>query len=93
MRAKSLQSCLALWDPMDSSSPGSSVQGILQARILEGAAMPSSRGSSQLRDQTCVSYALLHWQAGSLPPALPGKPSGGYMDEIHQMCTWKTIKV
>jgi len=57
MRVKSLQSCLTLCDPMDSSSPGSSVQGILQARILEGAAMPSSRGSSQLRDQTCVSYA------------------------------------
>ena len=33
--AKSLQSCLTLCDPMDCSPPGSSVQGILQARILE----------------------------------------------------------
>ena len=36
--------------------PGSSVQGILQARILEWVAMPSSRGSSQTRDRTCVLY-------------------------------------
>ena len=35
--------------------PGSSVHGILQARILEWAAMPSSRGSSQPRDWTLVS--------------------------------------
>ena len=45
-----------LCDPMDCSPPGSSVQGILQARILEWVAMPSSRGSSQPRDQTHVSY-------------------------------------
>ena len=44
--AKSLQSCPTLWDPMDCSPPGSSVHGILQARILEWVAMPSSRGSS-----------------------------------------------
>ena len=36
--------------------PGSSVRGILQARILEWVAMPSSRGSSQPRDWTQVSY-------------------------------------
>ena len=35
---------------------GSSVHGISQARVLEWAAMPSSRGSSQPRDGTCVSY-------------------------------------
>ena len=39
--AKSLQSCLT-HDPMDHSPPGSSVHGILQARILEWVAMPSS---------------------------------------------------
>ena len=42
----SLQLYPTLWDPMDCSPPGSSVQGILQARILERVAMPSSRGSS-----------------------------------------------
>ena len=50
VRAKSLQSCLTLYDPMDCSPPGSSVHGILQARILEWLAMPSSRGSSPPRD-------------------------------------------
>ena len=43
-------------DPMDYSPSGSSVHGILQARILEWVAMPSSRGSSQPRDWTRVSY-------------------------------------
>ena len=50
------------------------VHGILQARILEWVAVSSFRGSSQPRDQTCVSYVSCHWQAGSLPLALPGKP-------------------
>ena len=40
------KSCLTLCNPMDCSPPGSSVLGILQARILEWVAMPSSRGSS-----------------------------------------------
>ena len=51
------QSCPTLCNPMDCSPPGSSVHGILQARILEWVAMPSSRGSSQPRDWTHVSYA------------------------------------
>ena len=41
--AKSLQSCLTLYDPMDHSPPGSSVHGTLQARILEWVAVPSPR--------------------------------------------------
>ena len=49
------QSCLTLCDPMDCSPPGSSVHGILQARILEWVAFPFSRASSQLRNQTQVS--------------------------------------
>ena len=49
------QLCLALWDPMNWSPPDSSVYVILQARILEWVAMPSSRGSSQPRAQTQVS--------------------------------------
>ena len=43
-------------NPMNRSLPESSVHGILQARILEWVAMPSSRGSSRPRDQTRVSY-------------------------------------
>ena len=45
-----------LCNPMDYSPPGCSVHGILQVRILEWVARPSSRGSSQLRDQTQVSH-------------------------------------
>ena len=53
-RAKSLQLCPALCNPMDCSPPGSSVHGILQARIVEWDAMIFSRGPSQPKDQTCV---------------------------------------
>ena len=49
------QSCLSPCDPMDCSLPGSSVRGMSQARILEGVAISSSRGSSRPRDQTCIS--------------------------------------
>ena len=49
--------CVAqqLCDPMDYSPPGSSVQGILQARVLEWVAISFSKGSSRLRDRTHVS--------------------------------------
>ena len=40
--AKSYQSCPTLCDPIDSSPPGSSIPGILQARILEGVAISFS---------------------------------------------------
>ena len=49
------QLCLTLYDPMDSSLPGSAIHGIFQARILEWAAISFSRGSSQPRYRTCVS--------------------------------------
>ena len=45
-----------LCNPVDWGLPGSSVHGILQARTLEWVAMPSSRGSSQPRDQTYFCY-------------------------------------
>ena len=65
--AKWLQLCPTLWDPMDCSPPGSSVHGILQARILEWVAISSSRGSSRPRDWTLISCIagdsspLSHW--------------------------------
>ena len=57
MRAVCLvtQPSLTPCDPLDCSPPGSPVHGILQATMLEGVALPFSRGSSQPRDQTCVS--------------------------------------
>ena len=56
MKVLVTQVCLALCDPMDCSPPCSSVHGILQARILEWVAISFSRGSSQPRDWTGVSY-------------------------------------
>ena len=67
MYAKLPQLCPTICDITDCSLPSSSVNRILQARILEWVAMPSSRVSSQPRDWTFVSYDLLHWQVGSLP--------------------------
>ena len=55
MQVKSL-SRVRLCDPMDCSPPGSSVHGILQARILEWVAISFSRGSSRPRDQTQISH-------------------------------------
>ena len=54
--AKSPQLCPTLCNSMDYNPPGSFVHGILQARILEWVAMPSSRGSFWPRDQTCLSH-------------------------------------
>ena len=63
------QPCPTLCDPINCSPPGSSVHGILQVRILECVAMPSSRGSSQPRAWTQVSRTaggfFTVWAAGS----------------------------
>ena len=71
--AKSLQSCLTLRDPMDCSPPGSSIHGILQTKILEWVAMPSSRGSSRPRNQTRVSCSSSVADR-FFTNELPGKP-------------------
>ena len=63
------QSCPTLCNPMDCSLPGSSVHGILQARILEWVVISFSRGSSQPRDWTYISCTsrqiLYHWATRS----------------------------
>ena len=58
MKALVVQWCLILCDPMDCSSPDSSVHRILQARILEWGAIPFSRGSSRPWDRTRVSFIV-----------------------------------
>ena len=62
-----VQLLAAPWTP-----PGSSVHRILQARTLQWVAIPFSRGSSQLKDRTRVSYLTGRF---FLPSALPGKPN------------------
>ena len=69
------QSCPTLCNPKDYSPPGSSVHGILQARILEWIAISSSRGSFQFRELTRVS--CISWLAGRFfTIELPWWPSG-----------------
>ena len=60
------QSCLTLCDPMDYSLPGFSVNRILQARILEWIAIPSSRGTSQPRSPALQADSLPFEPQGSL---------------------------
>ena len=62
--AQSLQSCLTLYDPMDSSPTGSSVHGVVLARILEWVAISSSWVSSRLR-ASCIANS-----------SLPSEPQG-----------------
>ena len=71
--AKLLQLCLTLCDTINCILPGSSVHGILQARILEWVAIPFSRASSRPSEGTCISnvscigrlvlYTRITWQA------------------------------
>ena len=57
------QSCLTLCDPMDCSPPGASVREIFQAGSLEWVAISYSRGSSWVRDHTCISciFCICRW--------------------------------
>ena len=64
------QSCLTLCKLMYCSLQGSSVHGILQARILKRVAISFSRGPSQSKAQSYVSRI----EADSLLPKLQGKP-------------------
>ena len=74
MCAKSLQSCPTL--SMDCSPAGSSVHGILQARILEWVALPSSGGIFLIQGLNPHLLGLLHWQTCSFPLLPPGKLFG-----------------
>ena len=74
MHDKLLHLCPTPCDPVDQSPPGSSVHGILQARTLEWVAIPSSRGIFPTQGLNLHLLRLLHWQAGYLPLAPPGKP-------------------
>ena len=72
--AQSLQLCLILCDPTDWSLPGSSVHGILQARILEWIAMCSFRGFSRPNVEL-ISLTSPALAGGFFTADLPGKPS------------------
>ena len=71
--ARSLQPCPTR-RPMDCSPPGSSVHGILQARIVEWVAMPSSGGSSQPRKSNPYLWRLFHCRQFLYPLSPLGSP-------------------
>ena len=74
------QSCLTLWDSMDCSPPGSSIHGILQARIMEWVAIPSPGDLPDTRIES-RSHAL---QADSfLPSEPPEKPQISWISPQH----------
>ena len=76
------QLCPTLCDPVDCSPPGSSVHGILQARILEWVAISFSRGSSQPRDPAL--------QADALTSEPPGKPAAVQRESQRIRHDWAT---
>ena len=71
------------YNHMDCSPPGSSAHGILQARILEWVAMPSSRGSFQGSNPHVL--CLLHGQVGSSPLVPPGKARDPFSTSLPQV--------
>ena len=95
VHTKLLQLCLTLCDPTDWSLPGSSVHGILQARTLEWVAMPSSRGSSQPRDQTqisCIAGGFFTvWATREAQEYWSGYPIPSPVDLPNAKLTWNAI--
>ena len=73
-------SCVTLCNPLNLVWPGSSVHGVLQARILEWVAISSSGGSSWPKDGTHVSciyrWSLCHWATREAPHKGVGYPKG-----------------
>ena len=65
------QLCLILCDPLDCSPPGSSVHAIFQTRIPEWVAISYSKGFSQSRDQTRVSFSSCRQILITVPPEKP----------------------
>ena len=73
--AKLLQSCPTLWDPIDTSPPGSSVPGILQARILEWVSISFSNACMHAKSlQSCL----------TLCDPIDGSPPGSTVHSILQ---------
>ena len=81
-------------DPMDCIPPGSSVHGILQARILEWVALSFSRGSSRPRDQIQVSCTpeILYWLSHQGSPLL-NSPLFFLLWNTPKMMPWHSIHI
>ena len=84
VRAKSLHLCPTPWDPMDSSLPGSSVSGDFPGKNTGVGCHALLQGFFRTQGSN-LSLSCLHWQAGSLPRAPPGKPM--VLDKCLMTCT------
>ena len=95
------QTCLTLLDPMDCSLPGSSVDGIFPAKILDQVAISYSRVFSRPKDQTihvsCVSCIgrgiLYHWATWEAHPMPIDLPYLYFLNDwvINPLCEWVII--
>ena len=81
------QLCPTLCDPTDCSPPGSSVHGILQARMPEWVAISFSRGSSQPRDQTALQAELYPLSHQGRVPSL----NQGTLPYCLRLCLWHNV--
>ena len=88
--ARSLQLCPTLCDSVDHSPPGSSVHGILQARIVEWVVMPFSRVSFWSRNQTSISYISCFGRRVLYHEWHPGSPYYASTRYLSLWWTWKT---
>ena len=81
------QSCPTLSSPIDCSSPGPSVHGISQTRLLERIAISSFRGSSWPKDWNCISH-ISCMAGGFFTDKPPGKPwfRDEWVSEVTQLC-------
>ena len=88
-RFSHVQLCATRWTV--AFIPGSFVHGILQARILEWVAVPSSRGIFLTQVPNPHLFSLLHWQVGSLPLASPGKPTSSLL--LLLLCRFSRVRL
>ena len=86
-----VQSCPTLCDPLDCNLPGSSVHGILQARILEWVAISSFRGFSWPRNWTCISFYSWIGKWILLPLRHLGSPKSDHIMPLMKALWWLPI--
>ena len=87
-------SWVGLWDPIDCNPPGSSVHGILQARILEWVVMPCSRVSSGHRDRTnvcCIAGGFFTTEPPRKPKRMLEHAASSYSRGSSWLRDWTSI--
>ena len=93
--AKSLQLCLTLCNTTDSSPPGSSVPGILQARTLEWVAISFSNAwkwKVEVKSLSCVRLLVTPWTAAYQTPPSMGLSRQVYWSGVPLLECWVTSK-